>query len=321
MAIAPVRQGPASWRDTLSIHPAAELFPLMAPSELAALGADIKTNGLINPIVLWLASKDAPAQLLDGRSRLDAIEIELGGPVRVTSRTFRGRTVWGLEADDNGCPTFVANLLGNENCSLDARAVIVLDPGIDPYAYAISANIHRRHLTAGQKREAIANLLKADPTRSDRQIAEVMKVDHKTVAPVRAEQEARGEIPHVTIRTDSRGRQQLAQRDRRSAPKAKDVAPPLSSLAWSAALPGERQAFLDKIGWEAIRAAIPGTWDVAGDALRTVTTEALLAELARRKPAQIPNKQKSEVTVLGRGHRHAGVTLDITPTEETTTQH
>jgi hypothetical protein len=35
-----------SWRDVQPIHPAAELFPLMAPDELRALGEDIKKNGL-----------------------------------------------------------------------------------------------------------------------------------------------------------------------------------------------------------------------------------------------------------------------------------
>ena len=39
-------------------------------------------------------------------------------------------------------------------------------------ACVISANIHRRHLTAEQRRELIEKLLKADPGQSDRQIAE-----------------------------------------------------------------------------------------------------------------------------------------------------
>ena len=51
-----------------------------------------------------------------------------------------------------------------------------------PYAYVTSANIHRRHLTAEQKRELIAKLIEADPTKSNRQIAKTVKVDHKTVA-------------------------------------------------------------------------------------------------------------------------------------------
>ena len=67
---------------------------------------------------------------------------------------------------------------------------------LDPQAYVISANIKRRHLTAEQKRELIAKLLKANPAKSDRQVAEVVKVDHKSVGAVRAGLEAGGEIPH-----------------------------------------------------------------------------------------------------------------------------
>jgi hypothetical protein len=82
----------------------------------------------------------------------------------------------------------------------------------DPYTYVISANIHRRHLTAEQKRELIAKLLKAKPEASDRQTATAIKVDHKTVGAVRADLEGRGEIPHVSTRTDTSGRKQTARR-------------------------------------------------------------------------------------------------------------
>jgi ParB-like chromosome segregation protein Spo0J len=80
------------------------------------------------------------------------------------------------------------------------------------FAYVFSKNIHRRHLKTKDKRDAIAALLKIAPEKSDRQIAEMVKVDHKTVAPVRAEQEGRGEIPHVKTRTDTKGRKQVVGR-------------------------------------------------------------------------------------------------------------
>ena len=77
--------------------------------------------------------------------------------------------------------------------------------GDDPYAVVISANIHRRRLTADQKRELIANVLKAKPELSDRAIAKQVKADHKTVAKVRAKKKPNGELPHKD-RTEASGR-------------------------------------------------------------------------------------------------------------------
>jgi hypothetical protein len=74
-------------------------------------------------------------------------------------------------------------------------------------------NISRRHLTAEQKRDLIAKLLKANPEQSNRTIAKQVKADHKTVGSVRTELEGRGEVPHVETRTDSKGRKQPAKRD------------------------------------------------------------------------------------------------------------
>jgi ParB-like nuclease domain len=85
----------------------------------------------------------------------------------------------------------------------------------DPAAYVISANIHRRHLTAEQKRELIAKLIKAQPEKSNRQIAKTAKVDHKTVGAARAELEGRGEIPHVETTTDTKGRKQPGKKKKK----------------------------------------------------------------------------------------------------------
>ena len=68
---------PKSWRDVLPVHSAAELFPSMSPDEQRALGEDIVKNGLTSPVVLWSDGK-SPERLLDGRNRLDGIEIATG---------------------------------------------------------------------------------------------------------------------------------------------------------------------------------------------------------------------------------------------------
>lgn len=62
-----------SWRAVIPVHPAADLFPMMAPDEKKALGEDIKKNGITVPVTLWKAG-NGRLMLLDGRNRLDAME-------------------------------------------------------------------------------------------------------------------------------------------------------------------------------------------------------------------------------------------------------
>jgi len=171
-----------SWRDVIKVHPAADLFPMMSEAELRKLGEDIVANGLREPVTL--AQSEVIGEnlvLLDGRNRLDAME--LAGLQIVTAAGVLDDWLYTVPAEPR-----------------------------DPYAYVFSANILRRHLTAEQKREAIAKLVKAQPEKSDRAIAREVKVDHKTVAAVRSDAEARGEIPHVEKRTDTKGRQQPAHK-------------------------------------------------------------------------------------------------------------
>jgi hypothetical protein len=202
------------WRDVLSVHPAADLFPRMSAAELAELGKDIRKNGLISSLVLWQASDNAPVQLLDGRNRLDALELALGRPVRVTSYTKQRRTIWRLEAVEDGESTPVADLIGDEYLHNPRYPVamtvepIVLGPDTDPYAYVTAANLHRRHLTTGQKHELIAKLIKIAPERSNRQIAKLVKVSHVTVGTARTELESTGQIDQLkkTVGADGRSR-------------------------------------------------------------------------------------------------------------------
>jgi len=186
-----------SWRDVLPIHPAADLFPMMTPDELKTLGEDIKKNGLHVPVTLWKEQKHFPLQLLDGRNRLDAIEA-IGSTIRVDnigSDADPQIRLWVCEPNGStSLPMKITELRGDE--------------GRDPYTFVVSTNVRRRHLTAEQKRELIATLVKASPEKSNRQIAETVKVDHKTVAAVRAEKEATGEIPQLkkTIGKDGKAR-------------------------------------------------------------------------------------------------------------------
>jgi hypothetical protein len=202
-----------SWRDTLPIHPAAALFPRMSSHELRALGKDIRKNGLRSSIALWQPDKGASALLLDGISRLDAVQVELGRPVRVVLRTYRSRTWWSLETDEDGESVPVTDLIGEAgNTIVEQQIFILLGRDVDPWAYVISANLYRRHLTAEQKRDLIAKLIKATPEKSDRQIAETVKASPTTVGTVRVEMEATGDVSKLATRTDSKGRKQPARK-------------------------------------------------------------------------------------------------------------
>ena len=166
---------PTPWREIYGVHPAAELFPLLTRTELEELAADIKERGVLLP-VLARRPDDPPTahsggpelEIVDGRSRLDAMTLA-------------------------GLPLFESK----EGEVVPTCPITVLADDVDPYAVAISANINRRHLTAEQRREAIAKVLAARPEQSNRQVARMFKVDHVTVGTVRRKAEATGEVSPV----------------------------------------------------------------------------------------------------------------------------
>ena len=96
-------------------------------------------------------------------------------------------------------------------------------------AFVTSKNLHRRHLTAEKRRELIADLIKAQPEKSNNAIAKQAKVDDKTVAAVRDKMEARSEIPNVETTTDTKGRKQPKKKKRKAKvapePDAQEPAP------------------------------------------------------------------------------------------------
>jgi hypothetical protein len=174
-----------SWRKFIKVHPAAALFPMMSLDELKALREDIKANGLNTSIVMYRG------QLLDGRNRLDAMELA------------------GL-------------LVTNGNGELDiGQNLTVLGDAVDPVAYVVSLNIHRRHLTTEQRRELIGRLLKVDPTKSDRQIAKMTGTSPTTAGKVRSELTAKGDVSKMDTRTDTKGRKQPVKKS-----KPNSVKPP-----------------------------------------------------------------------------------------------
>jgi hypothetical protein len=190
----------------LRVHPAAELFPLMAdtdPAALKELAEDIKAHGLRAPIVGWKQEYLGGQFLLDGRNRLDALA--LLGLLYETADHHVGLKKW-IGIISGGTRPGGRLEFGQNFC------------GGDPFAIALSLNVHRRHLTNEQKRERIANVLKAAPEKSNRQIAEQVKDDHKKVGDVRAKLEATGEIPQLkkTTGKDGKARKKPAKAKKKS---------------------------------------------------------------------------------------------------------
>jgi ParB-like nuclease family protein len=74
---------PLSLSDEIKVHPIAEMFPMMSGEELDELAADIKANGLLNPII-----KDSDGSIIDGRNRWEACR---RAGIVPTFETFKGK--------------------------------------------------------------------------------------------------------------------------------------------------------------------------------------------------------------------------------------
>jgi hypothetical protein len=181
----------------------------MSPAEIKALGNDIRRNGLRIPTIWWRDRTTRKLYLLDGRNRLDAMEAI-------------GRNL--INDFAAPCDRWPLNLNSDHLYELPLPGRSEVYP--DPYEYVLSANIHRRHLTAEQKRDLIGKLLKAKPESSNLTIAKVVKADDKTVGKVRHELVARSEIPNVEVRTDTKGRKQPAKKPPTKPPGAKPADKP-----------------------------------------------------------------------------------------------
>ena len=96
----------------LPFHPLAEVLPLLEKKQYEELAADIKAQGLLEPITLY------EDKILDGRNRYRAC---LDAAIKPTTEEYKG---------DN------------------------------PIAFVLSKNLHRRHLTVGQRAMAVAKYAK-----------------------------------------------------------------------------------------------------------------------------------------------------------------
>jgi ParB-like chromosome segregation protein Spo0J len=101
-----------------------------------------------------------------------------------------------------------------ERAGVTPRYVLLthLPDGCSPTDYVLSRNLHRRHLTPEQRRGVIAAVLKEDPKKSNRRVADQVQVDDKTVASVRRELEATAEIPQSDRTRGKDGRERPARK-------------------------------------------------------------------------------------------------------------
>jgi ParB-like chromosome segregation protein Spo0J len=173
--------------EPLKFHPLADIFPPMEGAEFEELVADIKANGLREKIDLY------QGKIADGRNRYRAL-LRLGIEPSADQKEYFRKALYTHSAGGEIAPHEQDN---------DARV----------RAYIISKNIHRRHLTADQRRDLIAKLVKAQPEKSDRQVAALVKASPTTVGTVRAKMEATGDVSKLDTRRDTKGREQPAKKN------------------------------------------------------------------------------------------------------------
>jgi ParB-like chromosome segregation protein Spo0J len=145
-----------TWRDILPVHPAAEALPLLPPEALQELADDIKLNGLLEPPLLWHDVETDETFLLDGRNRLDAME--LAGIDFIESKPLR----WHLpkaraKKDDREeyllevIPITIESALDHPTVTLGKDASVSNRREYrDAAGLVIAANLLRRHLLASE---------------------------------------------------------------------------------------------------------------------------------------------------------------------------
>jgi hypothetical protein len=170
-----------SWRDWLPVHPAADRLELLPQKQLQELADDIRKNGLREPCAY--REVNGGRELLDGRNRLDALELA-------------GKNIREIFDHD----------IRNNNSSYFTK----VPDDVDPVDYIISKNICRRHLTPEDREKRLIELVAMRPEESDRKLAQKAGVDHKTVAKARLKAEQLGKAPQLRTRVGRDNRRRTA---------------------------------------------------------------------------------------------------------------
>jgi hypothetical protein len=145
-------------------------MPPLSSEERAALKESIRRDGVLVPV-----EEDEHGDILDGYHR-----VELWTELRVE----------GVKVPDY--PRIIRRGLSEAEKRAHARAL----------------NLSRRHLSREQRRKLIEDQLRETPQRSDKQIAESLSVDDKTVNKRRRHLESTSEIPKLerTVGADGKSR-------------------------------------------------------------------------------------------------------------------
>ena len=152
-----------------------------------------------------------------------------------------------------------------------------LAPG-DADAGVASARPESASLTAKQKRELVAELLKATPERSNRQIAAIAKVTHKVVAAVGRQMESTEQIAQLTATIGKDGKARTARPGSPPAGVATDAKPDTN--------PGESERCEPNSGYAAEPPTVAGDGDVGAhpEAASAAPKSVQAPEVERREP-------------------------------------
>jgi hypothetical protein len=201
------------WREAFRVHPDCLKLPPALPGEVAALASDIARQGVLMPVQFRIPEDKTTddAELLDGRNRLEALQ-QNGN--RFAWVNGKGPHMRDPDGAVTGIP-FEFKTAGEVPFPLE---------------HIVSLNVVRRHWTTAQKRQVIAELLKDMPDYSNRQIAQLVGVDGKTVGTVRAHLEALGELLSLDATQGRDGKWRTTSPRRATPPADRDPRTPMERL-------------------------------------------------------------------------------------------